>query len=100
MKPVDLAVTVNQPAQQAQDRILDRVGPGLRALGFTEHAQPGVAEYRPRFIGLVIVWAVRRLRGEHLTLTFEQRGRATEVRAAGRLRNRDHAEFTDMLTSS
>lgn len=24
MKPVDLAVTVKQPAQQAQDRILDR----------------------------------------------------------------------------
>jgi hypothetical protein len=36
MKPVDLAVTVNQPAPQAQDRILDRVGPPLRALGFTE----------------------------------------------------------------
>jgi hypothetical protein len=100
MKPLDLSVTVNQPAQEAQDRILDRVGPGLRALGFTGRVQAGAAEYRPRFFGLFIVWLVRRLRGEHVTLTFEQRGRATEVRAAGRLRNRDHAEFTEMLTGS
>ena len=51
-------------------------------------------EFRPRFIGLAIVWAVRRLQDEHVTFTFEEHGRTTEVRVTGKLRRRAHTEVT------
>jgi cytochrome c-type biogenesis protein CcmE len=49
-------------------------------------------ECRPKFVGLVIVWTVRRLQDEHVTFTFTDQGRVTEVRAAGQLRDRAHTE--------
>ncbi|MGH3405917.1 MAG: hypothetical protein ACRDRJ_25980 [Streptosporangiaceae bacterium] len=97
MKDIDLTVTVDQPMPQAQNRILDRVDQRLRGVGLTQRVTPGGLEYRPKFIGLVFVWLVRRLQHEGVTFTFDARGRATEVRAAGRLRNRAYAELTEAL---
>ena len=97
MQDIDLTVTVDQPMPDAQDRILDRVDDRLRAVGYTRRAAPGGVDYRPKFVGLVFVWLVRRLQHEHVTFTFDARGAATEVRAAGRLRDRAHAELTEAL---
>jgi hypothetical protein len=97
MQDIDLTVTLDQPMPDAQDRILDRVDDRLRAVGFTRRAAPGGVDYRPKFVGLVFVWLVRRLRHEHVTFTFDARGRSTEVRAAGRLRDRAHTELTEAL---
>ena len=97
MQDIDLTVTVDQPMPDAQDRILDRVDDRLRAVGFTQRAAPGGVEYRPKFVGLVFVWLIRRLRHEDVTFTFDARGRSTEVRAAGRLRDRAHTELTEAL---
>ena len=64
----------------AQTQILDSVDSRLRSAGFTGHRQDNGLNYRPKFIGLVIVWLVRRLQDEHVMFAFEQRGRVTEVR--------------------
>jgi hypothetical protein len=97
MQDIDLTVTVDQPMPDAQDRILDRVDHRLRGVGYTQHVTPGGVEYRPKFVGLVFLWLVRRFRHEGVTFTFDARGRSTEVRAAGRLRDRAHAELTEAL---
>jgi len=100
MQPFDLTVTVDRSEAEAEARILDRVDTRLRACGLARHRVAGAVQYRPRFIGLPLWWAFRRLRGEQVTFTFEPRGRATEVRAAGKLRDRAHAELTEALGGS
>jgi hypothetical protein len=30
----------------------------------------GAMEHRPKFVGMVIVWTIRRLQDEHVTFTF------------------------------
>ena len=97
MQHIDLTVTVDQPMPQARDGILDRVDHRLRAAGLTRKAAPDGVDYRPKFVGLVLVWLVRRLQHEHVTFTFDTRGPATDVRAAGLLRDRAHAELTEAL---
>ena len=97
MQDIDLTVTVDQPMPQAQERILDRVDHRLRGVGLTRRVTPRGVEYRPKFIGLVAIWLIRRLRHESVTFTFDAHGVATEVRAAGRLRDRAHAELTEAL---
>jgi hypothetical protein len=97
VKHIDLTVTVDQPMPQARDGILDRVDHRLRAAGLPRTAAPDGVDYRPKFVGLVLVWLVRRLQHEHVTFTFDTRGPATDVRAAGRLRDRAHAELTEAL---
>jgi hypothetical protein len=97
MQDIDLTVTVDQPMPDAQDRILDRVDDRLRGVGLTQRVTPGGVEYRPKFVGLVFVWLIRRVRHEGVTFTFDARGRSTEVRAAGRLRDRAHTELTEAL---
>jgi|SRR5580693_3381077 hypothetical protein len=97
MQDIDLTVTVDQPMPQARDRILDRVDHRLRATGLTRRAAPGGVDYRPKFVGLVLVWLIRRLQHEGVTFTFDARGPVTDVRAAGRLRDRAHAELTEAL---
>ena len=97
MKPVGLTVTVDAPMPEAQDRILGRVDDRLRSAGLTGREKNGAVDYRPKFIGLVIVWTVRRLQDEHVTFTFAEQGPVTEVRVAGRLRDRAHAEVTEAL---
>ena len=95
MKTLDFAVTVDQPLPEARTGILDGVDRRLRSAGFAQHVDGDTVHYRPRFVGLVIVWAVRRLTGEHVTFTFETQGRTTEVRVTGKLRDRAHAEVTE-----
>jgi hypothetical protein len=97
MQDIDLTVTVDQPMPAAQDRILDRVDHRLRGAGLTQKVTLGGVDYRPKFVGLVFVWLIRRLRHEGVTFTFDARGRSTEVRAAGRLRDRAHTELTEAL---
>ncbi|MGH3204189.1 MAG: hypothetical protein ACRDP5_19365 [Streptosporangiaceae bacterium] len=97
MQDIDLTITVDQPMPQAQERILDRVDHRLRGAGLTQRVTPGGVDYQPKFIGLVVIWLVRRLRHEHVMFTFDARGRTTEVRAAGRLRDRAHTELTEAL---
>jgi hypothetical protein len=97
MQDINLTVTVDQPMPQARDRILDRVDHRLRATGLTRRAAPGEVDYRPKFVGLVLVWLIRRLQHEGVTFTFDARGPVTDVRAAGRLRDRAHAELTEAL---
>jgi hypothetical protein len=97
MQDIDLTVTVDQPMPDAQDRILDRVDDRLRAVGYTRRAAPGGVDYRPKFVGLVFVWLVRRAMHEGVTFTFDPHGRATEVRVAGKLRDRAHTELTEAL---
>jgi hypothetical protein len=97
MQDIDLTVTVDQPMPDAQDRILDRVDDRLRGVGLTQRVTPGGVDYRPKFIGLVFVWLVRRLQHEGVTFTFDPHGRATEVRVAGKLRDRAHTELTEAL---
>jgi hypothetical protein len=97
MQNIDLTVTVDQPMPQAQDRIVDRVDHRLRGVGLTQRVTPAGVEYRPKFVGLVALWLVRRAMHEGVTFTFDPHGAATEVRAAGRLRDRAHAELTEAL---
>ena len=97
MQDIDLTVTVDQPMPDAQDRILDRVDHRLRGVGLTQRVTPGGVEYRPKFVGLVLVWLVRRALHEGVTFTFDPRGPATEVRVAGKLRDRAHTELTEAL---
>ena len=97
MQDIDLTVTVDQPMPAAQDRILDRVDDRLRGVGLTQRVTPGGVEYRPKFVGLVFVWLIRRLRHEGVTFTFDAHGPATEVRVAGKLRDRAHADLTEAL---
>lgn len=100
MKSIDLAVTVDRPVPEAQAQILDSVDHRLRARGLARRPTANAVEYRPKFVMPAIVWVVRRLAGEHVTFTFEQRGPVTEMRATGRLRDRVHAELTEALGGS
>ena len=97
MYDIDLTVTVDQPMPQAQGQILDRVDHRLRGVGLTQHVTPGRVQYQPKFIGLPLLWLIRRWQHEGVTFTFDPRGRSTEVRAAGRLRDRAHTELTEAL---
>jgi hypothetical protein len=97
MNQIDLTMTVDGPVPKAQSLILDRVGPRLRAVGLTGRQLDGAVVYRPKFVGLPAVWLVRRLQGEGVTFTFTEQGRATQVRATGKLRDRAHAEVTEAL---
>jgi hypothetical protein len=92
MNMTDIAVTVHQPMPEAQNQILDGIAPRLRSAGFRQQVKGNAVEFRPRFVVPVIVWAVRCLRGEHVTFTFEELGRTTEVRVIGKLGSRAHAE--------
>jgi len=97
MKTVDLDVTVDASLPEAQGRILDRVDRRLRSVGFTGRHLDGALVYRPKFIGLPLAWLVRRLQNEHVAFTFTEQGPVTDVRAAGRLRDRACAEVTEAL---
>jgi hypothetical protein len=97
MKTVNIDVTVDAPMPEAEDRILDRVDRRLRSVGFTGRHLDGGQVYRPKFIGLPLVWLVRRLQNEHVAFFFTEQGRVTDVRATGRLRDRAHAEVTEAL---
>lgn len=97
MQPIDLATTVQQPLPEARAQLLERRDPRLRGLGLTPHATANAVEYRPK-VAWPIVWAVRRLQGERVTLTFEQQTpTTTSVQARGRLRDRADAELTEAL---
>jgi hypothetical protein len=95
MKAIDFTLTIDQPLPEAQTQSLDRIDSRLRSVGFAQHVKGDAVEYRPRFIGLIFVWAVRRLSGEHVTFTFEEQGRATEVRVTGKLRERAYAQVSE-----
>jgi hypothetical protein len=97
MKTVNIDVTVDAPMPEAQGRILDRVDHRLRSVGFTGRPLDGALVYRPKFIGLPLVWLVRRLQNEHVAFTFTEQGLVTDVRPAGRLRDRARAEVTEAL---
>jgi len=79
MQDIDLTVTVDQPMPDAQDQILEWVDDRLRAVGYTRRAAPGGVDYRPKFIGLVFVWLVRRLQHEHVMFTFDAHTELTEA---------------------
>jgi len=97
MQDIDLTLAVDQPMPQAQDQILDRVDHRLRGVGLAQHVTPGGVQYQPKFIGLVLLWWIRRAMHEGVTFTFDPHGRATEVRVAGKLRDRAHTELTEAL---
>ncbi len=97
MQSLDLTVTVDRPIPAAQTQILDRVDSRMQSVGFTGHPQDNGVNYRPKFIGLVLVWLIRRLQDEHVLFTFERRGPVTEVRVTGKLRSRARAEVTEAL---
>jgi hypothetical protein len=97
MNQIDLTVTIDRTVADASSLLLDRVDGPLRAAGLTGRQQDGTLEYRPKFVGLVIVWLVRRLQDEHVTFTLEADGPVTQVRVTGRLRDRAHAEVTEAL---
>jgi hypothetical protein len=97
MRTVNIDVTVDAPMPEAQGRILDRVDHRLRSVGFTGRPLDGALVYRPKFIGLPLVWLVRRLQNEHVAFTFTEQGLVTDVRAGGRLRDRARAEVTEAL---
>jgi hypothetical protein len=97
MNQIDLTMTVDGPVPEAQSVILDRVGPRLRDVGLTGREVDGAVVYRPKFIGLVWLWLVRRLLGEGVTFTFTEQGPVTQVRATGKLRDRARAEVTEAL---
>jgi hypothetical protein len=95
VKTIEFAVTVNGPVAEAQNRILDSVDQRLRSAGFAGHEKAGALEYRPKLTIPAVIWAIRRLRNEGVTFTFEEQGRVTEVRASGRLPDRAHAEVAE-----
>jgi hypothetical protein len=97
MQDIDLTVTVDQPMPQAQDRILDRVDHRLREARLTQKVTPAGVQYRPKYAGLVATWLIRRARHEGVTFTFDAHGPATEVRVAGKLGDRAHADLTEAL---
>jgi hypothetical protein len=94
MQPIDLKVTVDRPMPDAQTQILDRIEPRMRSVNYRGRAHGDAVTYRPKFIGPTL-WVIRRLTNEHVTLTFEQHGPATEVRVTGKLRDRAHAEVSE-----
>ena len=97
MESLDLTVTVDRPMPDAQTQILGSVDSRMQSVGFAGHPQDNGVNYRPKFIGLVLVWLIRRLQGEHVLFTFERRGPITEVRVTGKLRSRARAEVTEAL---
>jgi len=99
MKSIELSVTVARPMREAQDQVLGQIDPLLRT-GYTARRAGDTVEYRPKFIGLPLLWVIRRIQGDQVTFTFERRGSATEVRILGRLRNRRHAELTEVLSGN
>lgn len=95
MKTIDFKVTIDRPMAEAQAQVVDGVGSRLRSSGLTERVAGNQVEYRPKFVGLVFLWLARRLSGEQVTFTFEERGRTSEVAVTGKLRNRAYAEVTE-----
>jgi hypothetical protein len=97
MNQIDLTVTIDKPAADAEGLILDLVDTRLRSVGLTGRHLDGTLVYRPRFVGLPAVWLIRRLQGEGVTFTFTEQGPVTQVLARGKLRDRAHVEVTEAL---
>jgi hypothetical protein len=97
MNQIDLTVTVDEPAPEAERLILDRVGPRLDGAGLTARHLDGAVEYRPKFAIPAVVWLIRRLQGEGVKFTFTEQGPVTHVQVRGNLRDRAHAEVTEAL---
>ena len=97
MNQIDLTVTVDGPAPEAERLLLGRVGPRLDGAGLTSRHLDGAVEYRPKFAVPALVWLIRRLRGEGVTFTFTEQGPVTHVLVRGNLRDRAHAELTEAL---
>jgi hypothetical protein len=97
MNQIDLTVTIDKPAGEAESLILNRVDTRLRSVGLTGRQLDGTLVYRPKFIGLVWVWLIRRLQGEGVTFTFTKQGPVTHVLARGKLGDRARAEVTEAL---
>lgn len=95
MKPIDLTMTMDGSEPEVRGRLHDRVDQRLRSASLTGREKDGTLDYRPRFVGLPLLWVIRRLTDEHVTFTFTQQGAVTEVRATGKLRGRGHAEVTE-----
>lgn len=94
---IDLSVTIDGPAPEAERQILDRVGRRLDGAGLTSRQLDGVVEYRPKFAIPAVLWLIRRLQGEGVTFTFAEQGPVTEVQVRGKLRDRARAEITEAL---
>lgn len=97
MNQIDLSVTIDGPAPEAERQILDRIGSRLDGAGLTRRQVDGAVEYRPKFTVPAVVWLVRRFQGEGVTFTFAEQGPATVVRVRGKLRDRAYAEVTEAL---
>jgi hypothetical protein len=97
MNQIDLTVTIDGPAPEAERMILGRIGSRLDGAGLTGRQRNGAVEYRPKFAVPAVVWLVRRLRGEGVTFTFDEQGPVTQVLVHGKLRDRAHAEITEAL---
>lgn len=97
LKQISLVVPVDYPPDEAQDNILRAVDPRLRALGYAPQSDTGTVAYRLKVYWPAFVWAVRALRGERVTFTFESRGAGTHVRVDGRLRDDAYTEVTEAL---
>ena len=95
MNQIDLTVTIDGPAQEAERVILGRIGPRLDGTGLTGRQRHGAVEYRPKFAVPAVVWLVRLLRGEGVTFTFDEQGPVTQVLVRGKLRDRAHAEVIE-----
>jgi hypothetical protein len=100
MNTVNVEMTVQAPMPEAHDQILDRIDRRLRSVGLTGRDVDGTLVYRPKFVGLPLLWLVRRLQNEQVAFTFTDRGPVTDVHATGRLRARAHAEVTEALGGS
>jgi hypothetical protein len=98
MQSIDLPLTVDRPISEAQPQVLALVD-HLLGTGYTSRRGENTVEYRPS-IDLLLVWTIRRLLGERLTLTFNEQGSATQIRVNGRLRNRPHTKLTESLGAS
>jgi hypothetical protein len=95
MKTIDFTVTIDRPIEQAQSQIVDGVGSRLRSASLSQRITGNQVEYRPKFVGLFFLWLARRLSGEGVTFTFEEQGGSSEVRVAGKLRDRAYSEVTE-----
>jgi hypothetical protein len=98
MEAVDFAMTVNQPMPDAQSEIISKIEPRMRSIGYAGHSNGDAVRYRPKFVGLVIIWVYRRIiQNEQVTFSFKSSGPATEVRVSGKLRPRAVAEVTEAV---
>lgn len=97
LETIDTMITTDLEPPEARGWLVASADRVLQPLGLRRRETATAAIYRPEPRRPLAAWAVRRLRGEELTISFHSQGEGTLVHVKGRLSEREHEQVSDLV---